>query len=103
MSNPQGTFPALTGEGLPESTFFTPRKEFFANGEPVQLFAQANAHTDGDVVAFFRKSDVIAAGDVFVTTSYPVIDTARGGSVTGIIAALNHIIDLTVPGSEGRS
>jgi len=46
---------------------------------------------------FFRKSDVVVTGDVFVTTSYPVVDTSRGGSVQGVIDALNAIIDLTVP------
>jgi cyclase len=97
MSVPNGSFPALTGEGLPESTFFTPRKEFFANGEPVQLYAQPSAHTDGDLMVFFRKSDVVVTGDVFVTTSYPVIDVARGGSVDGIVSALNAILDLAVP------
>ncbi len=79
MSVANGPFPALTGEGLPESTFFTPRKEFFSNGEPVQLYSQPGAHTDGDILVFFRKSDVVSTGDVFVTTSYPVIDIARGG------------------------
>jgi glyoxylase-like metal-dependent hydrolase (beta-lactamase superfamily II) len=97
MSTPNGSFPALTGEGLPESTFFTPRKEFFSNGEPVQLYSQPNAHTDGDIVVFFRKSDVVSTGDVFVTTTYPVIDTARGGTIEGVVSALNNVIDLTVP------
>ena len=58
---------------------------------------QPAAHTDGDILVFFRKSDVVAAGDVFVTTSYPVFDPARGGSVQGIIDGLNTILDLTVP------
>jgi len=97
MSTPNGSFPALTGEGLPESTFFTPRKEFFSNGEPVQLYSQPSAHTDGDILVFFRKSDVVSTGDVFVTTSYPVIDTARGGTIDGVISALNNVLDLTVP------
>lgn len=97
MSTPNGSFPALTGEGLPESTFFTPRKEIFSNGEPVQMYAQPSAHTDGDILVFFRKSDVVSTGDVFITTGYPVIDTARGGSIDGIVAALNNVIDLTVP------
>ena len=97
MSTPQGSFPALTGEGLPESTFFTPRKEFFSNGEPVQLYSQPGAHTDGDILVFFRKSDVVSTGDVFVTTSYPVIDTARGGTIEGVVSALNNVLDLTVP------
>ena len=89
--------PALTGDALPASTFFTPRKDLFSNGEPVQLISQPAAHTDGDILVFFRKSDVVVTGDVFVTTSYPVIDTARGGSVQGVIDALNAIIELTVP------
>jgi cyclase len=97
MSTPNGSFPALTGEGLPESTFFTPRKEFFSNGEAVQLYAQPSAHTDGDLMVFFRRSDVVSTGDVFVTGSYPVIDISRGGSIEGVVNALNNILDLTVP------
>jgi glyoxylase-like metal-dependent hydrolase (beta-lactamase superfamily II) len=89
--------PPLTGDGLPASTFFTPRKDLFSNGEPVLLISQPGAHTDGDILVFFRKSDVVATGDVFVTTSYPVIDTSRGGTVQGVIDALNAIIELTVP------
>jgi cyclase len=89
--------PPLAGDGLPASTFFTPRKDLFSNGEPVQLISQPGAHTDGDILVFFRKSDVVATGDVFVTTSYPVIDTSRGGSVQGVIDALNAIVELTVP------
>jgi cyclase len=89
--------PPLTGDALPASTFFTPRKDLFANGEPVQLISQANAHTDGDILVFFRKSDVVVTGDVFITTSYPIIDVSHGGSVQGVIDALNAIIELTVP------
>ena len=97
MSTGSQGVPPLTGDALPASTFFTPRKDLFSNGEPVQLISQPTAHTDGDILVFFRKSDVVATGDVFVTTSYPVIDMARGGSVQGVIDALNAIIELTVP------
>jgi hypothetical protein len=45
---------------------------------------------------FFRHSEVIAAGNVFSTVSYPVIDIAKGGSVQGVLAGLNHILDLAV-------
>src|SRR4029078_11453610 len=45
----------------------------------------------------FRGSDVVVTGDIYLTTGYPVIDTARGGTFRGVIAGLNHIIDLTVP------
>ena len=97
MSTARPGVPALTGDGLPESTFFTPKKDFFSNGEAIQLLAQPHAHTDGDVMVFFRSSDVLSTGDVFVTTSYPVIDASRGGSVQGVIDALNTILDITVP------
>jgi glyoxylase-like metal-dependent hydrolase (beta-lactamase superfamily II) len=49
------------------------------------------------VIVFFRRSDVAVSGDVFQTTTYPVIDVARGGSVKGIINALNRLIDITIP------
>ena len=81
----------------PENTFATPKKDMFFNNEVVQLFHQPAAHTDGDVIVFFRRSDVISAGDVFVKTSYPVIDLQHGGTINGIIDALNRIIDLAVP------
>ena len=79
LINGSRELPALTGDGLPESTFFTPRKDIFANGAPVQLLHQPNAHTDGDVVVFFRGPDVVAAGDVFRTDRYPMVDIAQIG------------------------
>ena len=68
------------GDALPESTFFTPQKDFYSNGEGVQLFFQPKAHSDGDVMVFFRGSDVVSTGDVFRTDGYPVIDSAQGGA-----------------------
>ena len=67
------------------------------NGEVVQVFAEKAAHTDGDSIVFFRGSNVVAVGDIFLTTGYPVIDLKRGGSIQGEIQALNHILELTVP------
>lgn len=90
-------FPALVGEALPESSFFTARKDFYANGEAVEILYQPKAHTDGDVMVFFRGSDVVSTGDVFRTDSFPVIDTARGGTLEGVITALNTLLDITVP------
>ena len=90
-------FPALTGGALPESSFFTPKKDFYANGEAVQLLFQPKAHTDGDVLVFFRGSDVLSTGDIFRTDGYPVIDVAKGGTVAGELDALNRILDITVP------
>jgi glyoxylase-like metal-dependent hydrolase (beta-lactamase superfamily II) len=90
-------FPALTGDALPDSSFFTPKKDFYANGEAVQILYQPKAHTDGDVLVFFRGSDVISTGDIFRTDSYPMIDVAKGGTLQGELDALNAILDITVP------
>ena len=46
---------------------------------------------------FFRRSEVIAAGNLFSTVSYPVIDVDNGGTIQGVIDGLNQIIDLAVP------
>jgi cyclase len=81
----------------PTDTFFGAGTEVFFNGEGVQVLHAPAAHTDGDSIVFFRRSDVIVTGDVFLTTGYPVIDRARGGSVNGVIAALNHIIRIAIP------
>ena len=81
----------------PGETFFGDRTDFLFNGEAVEVLHQPNAITDGDSVVFLRRSDVIAAGDVFSTIGYPVFDAARGGSIDGVIAALNRIIRLAVP------
>jgi glyoxylase-like metal-dependent hydrolase (beta-lactamase superfamily II) len=89
--------PPAAQHALPTDTFFVERKDLYFNGEAVQMFHEPNAHTDGDSIVFFRKSDVISTGDVFVTTTYPFIDEQAGGNINGIIAALNHIIELAVP------
>jgi glyoxylase-like metal-dependent hydrolase (beta-lactamase superfamily II) len=86
--------------GLPSTTYYTGQKEVFFNEEPVLVQFQKAAHTDGDSIVFFRRSDVISTGDIFTTTSYPVVDLEHGGNIQGIIAALNHILDLTIPKHE---
>lgn len=97
MTAPSPGGPGLTGDALPTSTFFTPRKDIFSNGEPVELRHQPAAHSDGDIFVYFRKSDVVSVGDVFIPHSYPVIDTARGGTINGVVDALNTILEITVP------
>ena len=81
----------------PTDTFLEADKEVYFNGEPVVMMHVPGAHTDGDSIVFFRKSDVIATGDIYRTDGYPVIDLARGGSVDGVIGALNRVLDLAVP------
>lgn len=97
MSAPTGKASAAPSAAWPTDTYFTDSMELYFNGEPIIMLYQPNAHTNGDSIVFFRGSDVIAAGDVYITTGYPVIDLAHGGSINGIIDALNRIIKITIP------
>jgi len=83
-------------DSIPTDTFFQGRRRKFHNGEAVEMFYEPNAITDGDSIVHFRRSDVIAAGDIFSTTSYPRIDLKNGGSIQGEIQALDNILDRTV-------
>ena len=80
----------------PLNTFFGDSKDFYFNDDPVFVY-HSPAHTDGDTIVYFRHSDVIAAGDSYLTTTYPVIDLDNGGSVQGYIDGLNRILDIAVP------
>jgi len=100
MSGPQpNKAPALPFAMLPTDTYLNGSKEVFFNGEAIQVLHQPNAHTDGDSIVFFRRSDVISAGDIFVTNGYPIIDLARGANIQGVIDGLNLILDLAIPGT----
>jgi len=99
MSAPTGAqAPAPTG-GWPTETY-ADSKDLFFNGEAIQLLHPKSAHTDGDTIVFFRRSDVVSTGDIFTTTNYPVIDIQNGGSINGVIEALNFILDLTIPADK---
>jgi cyclase len=89
--------PAYATAALPTETFFYPRKYMFLNGEGIEVLHQPAAHTDGDAIVFFRRSDVVMAGDVLDTTRFPVIDVAKGGTIDGEIAALNRLVDIAIP------
>ena len=80
----------------PLNTFFGDTRDIYFNDDPIFIY-HANSHTDGDVYVHFRHADVIAAGDTFLTTTYPSIDVSNGGSTQGFIDGLNRILDLAVP------
>ena len=96
MSASEST-PGRSSGGLPTDTFHYARKYLYLNGEAIEVLHQPAAHTDSDVFAFFRRSDVVVAGDVLDTRRFPVIDLERGGSIDGEIAALNRLAELAVP------
>ena len=97
MSAPTGKTSPFPTASWPTETYDQKRKYMYLNGEGIEVLHQPAAHTDGDSVVFFRRSDVVAAGDVLDTTRFPVIDLARGGSVQGEIDALNRLVDLAIP------
>ncbi len=100
LSAPTGKKAAAPAGGWPTDTYVSGQKEVFFNEEPVEVRWQPAAHTDGDSLVIFRRSDVVATGDVFSTVSYPFIDVERGGSIQGEIDALNNIIDIAIPKHE---
>jgi cyclase len=100
MSAPTGQQATSPFGAWPTITYVTGQNELYFNDEPIEARWQPNAHTDGDSLVVFRRSDVVATGDVFVTTSYPFIDLERGGSIEGEIEALNNILDIAIPKHE---
>ena len=81
----------------PFNTFFGAKKALYVNGESLEILHQPAAITDGDVMVYFRRSDVLVTGDIFDITRYPHFRPELGGSLQGVIDALNRIIDITVP------
>src|SRR5436853_1439274 len=100
MSAPTGAQAPTPSGAWPTDTYYGDKKELFFNGEAIQLFHPNTAHTDGDSIVFFRRSDVVSTGDIFMTTNYPIVDLQNGGSINGIIDALNFILDITVPAEK---
>jgi cyclase len=97
MSAPTGRTSPYPATAMPTETFDDPRKYIYLNGEGIEVLLQPAAHTDGDAIVFFRRSDVLVAGDVLDTNRFPAIDVARGGTITGEIAALNRLVDIAIP------
>lgn len=84
----------------PTETIAVDNYDFYFNGEAIIMVHPHNAHTDGDFIVYFRKSDVIVAGDIYVNTTYPIIDVAHGGGINGLLDGLNDIIDIAVPADK---
>jgi cyclase len=62
------------------------------NGEDIHALHFVSGHTDGDSIIFFPKSNVVHMGDDFVTYGFPFIDLSSGGSVEGMIAAVDDVV-----------
>jgi cyclase len=103
MSMSAGNQPAAPQGGWPTSTFLSGKKKLWFNGEGIEVIHPEHAHTDGDGIVLFRRNDVIATGDIFTMTTYPIIDLNGGGSYQGLVDAVNLILDMTdtVYGQDG--
>ncbi len=97
MAAPTGEKAAEDVGFWPSNTYFTARKTVWFNDEALEIIHEPGAHTDGDSMVFFRRSDTIAAGPIIDTLAYPVPDAKRGGSIAGILKGLNDVIDIAVP------
>ena len=100
-------FPRAGGSWVPQQPesarpqiTFNDEMTFHFNGEEVLTFKVSPAHTDGDVFVYFTESNVMHLGDVYRTTSYPIIDLYNGGSLRGTIAALDQAIDMAGPNTK---
>jgi glyoxylase-like metal-dependent hydrolase (beta-lactamase superfamily II) len=104
MSAPAGQAAAMPADAWPTDTYFDEFHKLpeYLNGEAVILYHVPAAITDGDSFVYFRHSEVISAGSLFSTMSYPLIDLTRGGSIDGVIAGLNKILDIAVAEYRGQ-
>ncbi len=100
MSAPTGKVSPTPAGAWPTDTFFGLEKPLYFNDESIQVLHQPAANTDGDSIVYFRRSDVIDAGDLFNTDSYPVIDIDKGGTIEGVVQGLNHIVKLAIVAHE---
>ena len=95
-----GSFAPKPAEAARPFITYSDAISFHFNGEEVRAFTVPSAHTDGDTFVHFPKSDVLHLGDVFRTTSYPVIDIYNGGSLAGTIQALGIAIEMSGPNTK---
>jgi cyclase len=86
-------FKAEPRQALPVVTF-TRDVTFHLNGDEIYVYHVPSAHTDGDAIVHFRKSDVFHMGDTFFNRLYPFIDSSSGGGVDGVIAAADRVLQL---------
>jgi cyclase len=85
--------PPSPKDALPVITFGADTT-FHLNGDEIHAFHVPNAHTDGDVIVYFRKGNIIHMGDLYFNGLYPFIDSASGGKIDGVIAAADRALAL---------
>ena len=100
MSTPAGKDKAPQ-KAWPTDTYTDAEKKLFFNGEAIEVIHEPFAHTDGDSMVFFRRSDVVSTGDIVTLAGYSIIDLERGGTIQGIIHGFNRLIyQITIPAEK---
>lgn len=84
-ASPLGALPVIT---------FSDTVTLHLNGDEIRAMHVAHAHTDGDSIIRFQRANVIHAGDVFFNGWYPFIDADSGGSLAGMLAAVDAILSM---------
>ena len=97
MAVPSGSDAEHPVEAWPTETYTSRTRSMYLNDDGLQVMRQLGAHTDGDSIVLFRRADVIATGDILDLRRFPVIDPQKGGSIQGELAALNRLLELTIP------
>ena len=82
-ASPTGALPVVT---------FTDAVTFYLNGDSINVFHVAPAHTDGDAIIWFRRANVIHMGDTFFNGRYPLVDLSSGGSIDGMVGAADRVL-----------
>jgi glyoxylase-like metal-dependent hydrolase (beta-lactamase superfamily II) len=91
FKKPYGPMPPAA---LPVVTF-TDTVTFHLNGDDITAWHAPNAHTDGDTIVHFRKANVVHMGDIYFAGIYPFIDYGTGGSIKGVLAAIDRALALS--------
>jgi glyoxylase-like metal-dependent hydrolase (beta-lactamase superfamily II) len=97
LAKPGAGEAAVPTNAWPSDTFTEPQHDLYFNGEGIELLHIGSAHTDGDTMVYFRKSDVLVTGDLYANELFPLVDLQNGGDLNGILTALNTIIRITIP------
>ena len=87
--------PPMKKEGLPVITFDHSLSVHF-NEEEIKAIHSPHAHTDGDLIIYFTKSNGVHMGDIYFSGRFPFIDRASGGTVQGVINAVEQVLR-TIP------
>lgn len=83
--------PPASTEALPVITF-SDTMTLHLNGDAVYILHAASSHTDGDGIIWFKDSNIIHMGDIFLNGIYPIVDLDSGGSINGIITAADTVL-----------